>query len=63
MGLVTIARGAVSPRPPVHGEVVAVSGPRTDEGASSVLGTVEASAYRPLGFGLNFAGLTSSTGL
>jgi hypothetical protein len=63
VGLVTITRGAVSPRSPVHGEVVAVSGPRIDEGASSVLGMVEASAYRPLGFGLNFAGSTSLTGL
>ena len=50
MDLVVVARGTVSPQALVHGEVVAISRPRADEGVSSVLGMVAAGTDRPLGW-------------
>jgi hypothetical protein len=46
--LAVVAQGVASPRALVHGEVIAISGPRADEGVSSVLGMVVTGADRPL---------------
>jgi hypothetical protein len=47
--LTIVAWSAASPRALVHGEVVAILGPRANEGISSELGMVAAGADRPLG--------------
>ena len=44
VGLIAIARGAASPQVFACGKATVTSGPRVDEGASSVLGTVIADA-------------------
>ena len=49
MRLVAVARGAASPRASARDEVVAISRPRHDEGAYSMLGMVAVGVDRPLG--------------